>query len=125
MATTASYIQTAGQHYLLQSTSTGAGNWVPVHPAIRNITFQAIETGSSVAAPVAGSVSIQASNDGVNPISSTLGVINFNQIASPASDGFSIDAHYNYVRAVLAGNTTGTTMSSGSTMSVIATARIK
>lgn len=118
LSSTANYIQSGGQSLIFAATSTGPGNFVPIHPNIRNMTVQATMTGSSVAAPVAGSVSIQASNDGVNPIASTLGVINFNQAASPANDGFSIDTHYNYIRAVLAGNTTGSTLSSGSSMQV-------
>lgn len=118
MASTANYIHTGGQSYILQSSSTGNGNWVPVHPNIRQMSVQAELTGSSVGAPVAGSVSLQASLDGVNVISSTLGVINFNQVASPAVDGFAIDAHWNFIRAVYAGNTTGSTISSGSTMTV-------
>ena len=128
LASTANYINTGGGHKIFSSTlggtsagsTVGIGSWVPVHPKVRGITFQATMLGSSVGAPVAGSVSIQASNDGVNPISSTLGLINFNQVASPAVDGFAIDAHYNFVRAVLNGNTTGSTLSSGSTMSVTA-----
>lgn len=121
LASTSNYINTGGGHLIFSSTVVGAGNWVPVHPKVRGITFQATLTGSSVGAPVQGTVSIQASNDGVNPIASTLGLITFSStgIASPAVDGFAIDAHYNFIRAML-GGATGTTMSSGSTMSVIA-----
>lgn len=120
MASTATYIQGAGQNYILQSTSSAAfGNWVPVHPSIRNITFQAVETGSSALVSVSGSVSVQASNDGVNPIATTLGVITFSSAASPGSDGFSIDAHWNYVRAYI---NSGNTQSSGSTFSVFCSA---
>lgn len=126
LGSTSNYINTGGGHLILASTvatssngSTNAlGNWVPVHPHIRGMTVQAVLQGSSVGAAVYGSVSVQGSNDGVNPIGSTLGAIMFQGGASPQSDGFAIDAHYNFIRAIL-GGTTGTTMSSGSTMSVI------
>lgn len=116
-ASTLGYLQGPGQSAILQTTSTAAaGNWIPVHPSIRNLTVQAIETGSSVGVSVSGNVSIQVSNDGVNPIISTAGIISFSSLASPASDGFSIDAHWNFVRAYLNANTT---MSSGSSVTVL------
>lgn len=135
LASTANYINTGGGHLILQSTqiassagstvgassagsTNGYGQWIPVHPKIREMTVQAILQGSSAGAAVYGSVAIQGSNDGVTPISSTLGFINFAGSASPQADGFAIDAHYNFIRAILGGSS-GTTMSSGSTMSVI------
>lgn len=115
------YIQGAGQIPILQTTAAGAGSWFEVHPKIRNITLQLSELGSSVGAPVTGSVSVQASNDGVNPLISTLGTIAFSSVASPAVDGFSLDAHWNFIRGVL---TTNSTQSSGSTFSLIASAQM-
>jgi hypothetical protein len=135
LASTASTIHTGGGHLIFSSSGRstqsslgssveygpGAGSWVPVHPKIRGITFQAILTGSSVGAPVSGTFGIQASNDGVNVISSTLGTIAFSSASghvSPVSDGFAIDAHYNFVRAYL--STVAGSMSTGSTGQVVA-----
>lgn len=120
IATTA-YIQGAGQVPIFQSTAAGAGDWYPVHPGLRNLTFQATMTGSSVGASVSGTVEIQASNDGVNPLATALGTITLSSAASPGSDGLAIDAHWNYVRAKL---TTGSTNSSGSSMAVIVSAHV-
>lgn len=118
IATTA-IIQGAGQLPIFQSTAQGAGSWYQVHESLRNLTFQATITGSSATAPVTGVINIQGSNDGVNPLASNLGVITLSSAASPACDGVAIDAHWNFVRAYLS---TGTTNSSGSTMSVIVSA---
>ena len=115
------YIQGAGQISILQTTSTGYGDWFQVHPNIRNVTVQASVSGSSVGAPVTGTIAVQASNDGLNPLISTLGLITFSSVGSPGVDGFSIDARWNFIRA---GLTTGTTQSSGSSFSVIVSAHV-
>lgn len=135
LASTANYINTGGGHLVFSasgratdtslgsSVEYGAGNggWVPVHPKIRGITFQATLTGSSVGAPITGTFGVQASNDGVNVISSTLGTIAFSSASghvSPRSDAFAIDAHYNFIRAYM--STVAGSMSTGSTGQVIA-----
>lgn len=117
MASTATYIQNGGQHYILQSSSTGSGNWVPIHPNIRQMSITASMRGSSVGAPVFGLANIQFSADGVNPLITTSANINFSTVASPAIDGYAVDAHWNFVRATYGPSSTGG-LSTGSTMTV-------
>ena len=117
---TATFIQGTGCNYLLQSTSTAAaGNWVPVHPAIRNLSFQLIGNGSSATASVSGQVDIQGSLDGLSATTQALVSLTLSSGSSPMSAVGSIDAHYNFVRAQLAAATTN---SSGSTFSVLVSA---
>jgi hypothetical protein len=99
-------IQAGGAQTILASSSTGAGNWYRVHPQIRNITFQAI--GLSAGATIGSTVLIQASNDGINPVATTLATLSLNSSTTEASDGFTLDAHWEYVRAQINSLTTGT-----------------
>lgn len=135
LSSTAGYIHTGGSHLIFSASGrstqsslgssmeygSGSGAWVPVHPKIRGITLQAVLTGSSVGAPVTGTFGIQASNDGVNALTSTLGTISFSSASgnvSPAADGFAIDAHYNFLRCYM--STVAGSLSTGSTGQVIA-----
>ena len=106
----ANVIQSAGPNSILSSSSTGAGSWFRVHPDIRNITFQVSHTGSSVGTSVASTVYIQVSNDGVNPLNTKAATVVMGGAGldtSPAVDGFSLDAHYEYVRAYTNSLSTG------------------
>jgi hypothetical protein len=98
-------IQAGGPQTILNSSSTGAGNWYRVHPQIRNITFQAVATGAS--ATIGSTVLVQGSNDGINAVASTLATIALNSTSTVASDGFVLDAHWEYVRAQINSLTTG------------------
>lgn len=111
MATTAGYIQSGGLNYIYQSTTTGAGSWVPVHPAVRGMTLQGTFSGSSAGVLQTGTIQIQVSNDGVNPLATLAGTISVTSIATPAVDGFAMDAHWNFIRAnqTLVSTTTGST----------------
>lgn len=99
---------------ILESTSTGPGEWYRVHPNRGKLTFQIIQTGTSVGATVASTVLVQASNDGVNPLLTTAGstvdalatvVLNG---GSPQSAGFAIDAAWEWVRINVNSLSTGT-----------------
>ena len=65
--------------------------------------IQAIVTGTGT---VTATVTIQVSNDGVNPCATSAGVITLSG-TSPQSDGFATDAAWKYIRAVIS-NVTGT-----------------
>lgn len=98
-------LNSAGPTTILNSSSSGYGNWFRVHPKLRELTFQAVHTGSSVGATVASTIIVQASNDGVNPLQTTagstvdaLGTIVLNG-GSPQSAGFAINAGWQFVRA--------------------------
>lgn len=108
-------IQAGGPQTILNSSSTGPGQWYRVHPAIRNITFQAIATASG--ATVGSTLVIEASNDGINPLATVMATISLNSSSTIASDGFTLDSHYEYVRAKTLSLTTGT-------LSVIAAAHM-
>lgn len=95
------YLQGAGQFSVFNSSSTGAGGWCGIHPNIRNVTLQTVQTGSSVGALVSSVMQVQLSNDGVNPIATLAGTITLSSAASPGADGFSIDAHWNFIRGNL------------------------
>jgi len=101
----ANYLQAGGNQSILNSSSSGAGSWYRVHPQVRNITFQANAIG--VGATIGSTIIIQGSNDGVNPIATTLATISLNSATNTASDGFSLDAHWEYVRAQVNSLTTG------------------
>lgn len=102
------YIQTGGYNSIYSSTGTTAGTWIPVHPRIRNITLQALHTGTSVGTTLSSVINIEASQDGTNALATKLGTITISSVGSPASDGFSIDAHWNYIRVNVASLSTGT-----------------
>lgn len=100
------YVLHAGPTTILNSSSSGYGEWHRVHPKLGNLTFQAVHTASGAAGTtVQSTIYIQASNDGVNPLETTagstvgaLGTIVLNG-GSPQSDGFAIDANWGWVRA--------------------------
>jgi len=99
---------------ILNSSSTGAGEWYRVHPNRGKLTFQVLHTGTSVGATVQSTVHIQVSNDGVNPLLTTagtsvdaLGTVTLNG-GSPQSAGFAIDAAWEWVRANTNALSTGT-----------------
>lgn len=105
------YLQAAGPNTILSSSSTGPGPWVRVHPSVRNVTFQATHTGSSVGTSVASTSFVEVSNDGVNPLNTKAATIVMGTApldVSPAVDGFSIDAHYEWVRGNINSISTGT-----------------
>lgn len=111
-------IQNAGPNSLLQSSALGAGAWSRIHPNIRNLTIQASRIGSSVGALVSGTVDIEVSNDGTDPVGTKAGSIAFSSVASPAVDGFTIDSHWEWIRANVSSNSTAGSSSStaGSTL---------
>lgn len=108
-------IYSPGPQTIFSSSSTGAGSWYRLHPQVRNVTFQCLQAGSSVGVTVQSTTYIEVSNDGVNALATKAGTVVFNG-TSPQSDGFTLDAHYEYVRANLNGSSTGT-------VSVIASAQ--
>lgn len=106
----ANNIQNSGQTTILNSSSTGPGDWYQIHPGIRNITFQVTHSGSSVGTSVASTTYLQVSNDGVNPLQTKAGTVAMGTTPldiSPASDGFSLDAHYGWVRGNINSISTG------------------
>lgn len=103
----ANNIYSPGPQAILSSSAAAAGNWYRLHPAVRNVTFMATQTGSSVGVAVGATVYVEASNDGINPIATTLGTITLSG-ASPQVDGFTSDAHWEYVRFNTSSLTTGT-----------------
>lgn len=103
----ANNLYSPGSQIIFSSTATGAGAWFRLHPNLRNVTFQALQTGTSVGTSVTSSGFIEASNDGVNALAThpiTIGLAG----ASPQSDGATLDAHWEYVRFNLNTISTGT-----------------
>lgn len=92
------YLHTAGQTTIFNSSSTGPGAWVQVHPKMKTLTFQVNALGTSVGATINSTVWIEASNDGVNPLITKLGTVVFTTIRAPAVDGFTINAAWNFIR---------------------------
>ncbi len=113
----ANNIYSPGPQTILNSSSTGSGSWYRLHPSVRNVTFQALQPGSSVGVTVGSTIYVEVSNDGVNALATKAGTIAFNG-ASPQSDGFTMDAHFEYVRATINSVTT-----TSSAISVIASAQ--
>ena len=101
----ANYLQAGGNQSILNSSSSGAGCGYRVQPQVRPISFPANASGGG--ATIGSTIIIQGSNDGVNPIGTILGTIALNSATNTASDGFSIDAHWEYVRAQVNSLTTG------------------
>ena len=102
----ANNIYSPGPQTIFSSSALGAGSWYRLHPQVRNVTFQALHTGSSVGVTVGSTIYIEVSNDGVNALATKPITVAFNA-ASPQSDGATMDAHYEYVRANLNSATTG------------------
>ena len=101
-------LNSPGPNTILNSSSSGFGNWFRVHPKLGTIAFQAVHTSSGIAGTtVQSTIYIQGSNDGVTPLGTTLGTTlsNLGTIVisggSPQSDGFTINAGWAYVRAGL------------------------
>lgn len=107
---------------LSATSSTDPSLWHRVHPGVRNIGFQLkLSSTASAEELMTGAVEIQASNDGVTPLATLLGTISLSSAVQPASDGLAIDTHWGYVRSVIS---SGTTMSSGTSVEVLASPHI-
>lgn len=108
----ANLIQGSGQNTIQSTTAAAVGQWYWVHPKLRNLTFQVLHTGTSVGTSVGSTTYIEVSNDGVNVLNSKAGTVVMGNVSpldiSPACDGFTLDAHYNYVRSRVNSMTTGT-----------------
>lgn len=113
----ANNIQSPGVQSILQSSSTGPGAWYRVHSKLSNLTFQVVHTGTSVGTTVGSTTIIQASNDGVNPLATVLGTIGVAG-SDVASDGFTINAGWQYVRAQINSVQAATVGSTGTTFGV-------
>lgn len=109
-------LQNAGPVTILNSSSSGYGEWYRVHPKMRKLTFQALHEsiGAGAGTTVQSTIYIQGSNDGTNALGTTAGTTlsNLGTIVlnggSPQSDGFAIDASWAYIRAGLnSGPSTG------------------
>jgi len=105
-----------GTFNLLTSTSTAIGAFTRIDRSLRNFAFQVTMQGSSIGALVSGTVSIEVSEDGVNPLATKAGTITFSSVATPAVDGFVIDAHHEFIRANISSYSTA-----NSSVGVIAT----
>lgn len=82
-------------------TTNATGTWIPkVGPYT---TYQAVITGTGT---VSATVTIQVSNDGVNPVNTSAGVITLSG-SSGFSDGFTTAAPWGWHRAVVS-SITGT-----------------
>lgn len=91
------------------TTGNVTGAWMP--RTYTRSTFQHVVTGTGVGGCV---ITIQASNDGVNPIGVPAGQSSFSFNSSTVSDGFDMDAPWMYARAVVSA-------ASGSITSITAT----
>lgn len=107
-------LNSPGPTTILNTTSTGPGNWYRVLPRYGKLTIQVIHTGTSLGTTVQSTTYIQASNDGVNPLQTTAGTsvdalaTLVNNGGSPQSNGFTLDAAWSYIRANLNSISTGT-----------------
>jgi len=115
------YLQSPGGQVILQSSSTGAGEWYRVHPKLGNLSFQWTHLGTSVGASVSSTLVVEASNDGVNALGTPLGTVVFGGGQSPASDGFTTAMHYEYVRAKINSVGASTAGSAGTSMTITCT----
>lgn len=91
-------LHSPGGQSILTSSSTATGDWYRVNPKLGKLTFQVVHTGTSVGATVGSTVVIEVSNDGVNALGTEAGTVALSG-DSPKSDGFALDAHWEYVRA--------------------------
>lgn len=91
-------LHSPGGQSILTSSSSGAGDWYRVNPKLGKLTFQVTHTGTSVGATVGSTTVIEVSNDGVNAVGTVAGTVAFSG-DSPQSNGFALDAHWEYVRA--------------------------
>lgn len=120
-------LNTPGPQNILSTTAQSTGNWYRVHPKMAKLTFQVVQTGTSqgtsknspASTTIGSTTVIEASNDGVNPLGTVLGTVGITG-SDVASDGFTIDAGWAFVRArvlSLAATTAGST-GSGYNLSV-------
>lgn len=107
-------INSPGPTTILNSSSTGAGNWYRVHPKIGTLTVQVLHSGTSVGATCQSTVYIQASNDGTNPLLTTAGT-SVDALAtfvtnggSPQVQGIATNAAWGWIRAFTNSISTGT-----------------
>lgn len=111
------YLQSPGVQTILASSSTGPGAWYRVHHKLGNLTFQAVHTGSSVGTTVGSTTVIEASNDGINPLATVLGTIGLAG-SDVASDGFTVNTNWQYVRAKINSVQAATAGSTGTTFGI-------
>jgi hypothetical protein len=123
-----SIIDASGPKVLLQSTAgttLTVGSWFTVNPNVSNYSFQVVLTGSSDVSTATASVSIQASNDGVNPLPETIRTfatlsLTTNTVTTGGScTGSSMAGPWGYIRANLTSLTTSTAGSAGSPRVVV------
>lgn len=110
-------LQSPGGQVILASSSTGAGSWYRVHPKLGNLSFQVVHTGTSVGTTVGSTTVIEASNDGVNALGTALGTIALSG-SDVASDGFTTNNHFEYVRAKINSVQAATAGSTGTTFGI-------
>lgn len=118
-------INNAGPVTIFSAEAAATGNWYRVHPKLSNLTFQATQTGASVGTTMSSSLVIQASDDGVNALDTALGTITWSSQATPNSDGFTINAAWNYVRAKLNSISTSTSSTNANSVAVVVGAQLR
>lgn len=96
------------QNLTVGQTSIGAGAW-----RYKEAPYSAFQATVSGTGAVTATVTIEVSNDGVNTIGTVMGTISLSGTTS-ASDGFTSQAPWKYVRA----NVTGLT-GTGATVDVV------
>lgn len=112
-----------GGTLILTATSTGVGNAFRIPKNADNVTFQAVQIGTSEAATISSTTKIEVSNDGVNWLTTicTDMVITGD---SPASGGLAAGValpagqHWEYVRAKASGYGATTAASTGALSSL-------
>lgn len=81
------------QVLLNNATATGAGTAIPLRNS--KVTFQA--TGATTASAGAATIAVEVSNDGRGWL--VIGTITLTLSTTVATDGFAVDAQWNFVRA--------------------------
>ena len=91
-------LHSPGGQTILNSSSTGPGDWYRIHPKLGKLFVSVTHQATSVGASLSSTVNIEASNDGVNALATKLGTIVFAG-DTIQTDGFAIDSHPEYIRA--------------------------
>jgi len=78
---------------LVDASTTTTGNWI--YKAAPKAAIQATVAGTGA---VTATVQIEASNDGINPLTTLVGSITLSGTTS-TSDGFTTDSPWKYIRA--------------------------
>lgn len=94
-----------GTQLILNSSSTGPGNWYRIHPKAASVTVEAL--GTAAGSTISYVVNIEGSNNGVTPAATALGTITLSSAASPANDGFTTAEGWAYMRANIQSISTG------------------